>query len=207
MNKLAVDPKINILSITPDYWKAFWIAAHNCYFKGTIAELEGMFTEEKAQLLFKKIIRMKHESCLEHISFQISLEGVSRSFMAQITRHRHVTFHISSQHFQNHADFCYVLPDFVNPKNTEIFLGVMEYLNDAYCEIIKNGDKHYLAREVLPNATACKIIMSVNLRELRHIIKIRQGTENTPEMQKVIGLLRKQIIQLEPEFDYMLGGV
>ena len=193
---------VHILSRTPDYLKVFWTAARNCYFKGKLSELEGLYTEDKARELFQKIIRLGHDSCLEHINFQISLEGASRSFMAQITRHRHVTFHISSQHFQKHSDFDYVIPKFINPKNTEIFLGVMEYLNDAYNEILKNGDKHYLAREILPNATACKIIMSVNLRELRHIIRIRQGPENTPEMQEVIYNLKRSIRNIDPLFVY-----
>lgn len=199
-----VSASVRVLSVTPEYLRAFWIAARNCYFRGTFNELQGMFTEESGRTLLQKIIQLKHDSCLEHISFQISLEGVSRSFMAQITRHRHVTFHISSQHFQNHSDFCYVIPDFVNPNNKELFINTMNYLNEIYKTIIGNGDKHYIAREVLPNAAACKIIMTVNLREIRHIIRVRQGMENTPEMIKVIKMIKTALELRDPLFVYML---
>jgi len=191
---------IKVISVTPEYLKAFWIAARNCYYKGKLEELEGEYSTDKAELLLKKIIRFKHDSCLEHISFQISMENVSRSFMAQITRHRHVTFHISSQHYQNHSDFLYVEPRFSNPKNKILFENLMETINETYKTIIKNGDMHYIAREVLPNATACKIIMTVNLRELRHIITIRQGIDNTPEMQEIIKYLRIAVAEVNPMF-------
>jgi thymidylate synthase (FAD) len=193
----AVTPSVTVLSMTPNYMRAFWIAARNCYYKGKIEELNGEYDSKKAEDLFKKIINAGHDSCLEHINIQIAISGVSRSYMAQITRHRHVTFHISSQHFQNHADYLYVIPDFVNPKNKIIFEDAIKYLNEAYKKIIANGDKHYIARGVLPNATACKIIMTVNLRELRHIIKLRNSHENTPEMQKVTALLAGAINEID----------
>jgi thymidylate synthase (FAD) len=192
-----IKPKVKILSITPDYIKAIWVAARNCYYKGKLTELEGEYTTDKGYLLLRKLIRLNHNSCLEHINFQISLEGVSRSFMAQITRHRHVTFHISSQHFQDHSDYLYVMPKFINSENKKLFINTINIINDTYKKIIENGDKHYIAREVLPNAVSVKIIMTVNLRELRHIIKIREGPENTPEMQEVMGLIRQVIEQKE----------
>jgi len=191
---------IKVLSVTPDYMKAFWIATRNCYFKGTLIELNGDYTPEKGYDLFKKIISLKHHSCLEHINFQISLEGISRSFMAQITRHRHVTFHISSQHYQDHSDYLYVRPKFINPKSDKLFTKIIEDINSAYKQMLEYGEKHYIAREILPNATSCKIIMSLNLRELRHIFKLREGPENTPEMQEVMKLLRMELYKVDSIF-------
>ncbi len=195
---------IRVKNITHDPYFTFWIAARNCYYKENLDSLVDNYTPEKGTTLFKKIIDIGHLSCLEHINFQITMEGVSRSFMAQITRHRHAVFHISSQHFQNHSDFLFVMPKFTQKVNEAIFLAEMDIINDSYKNIIANGDPHYIARQILPNAAACKIVMTVNLRELRLIIKLRQGKENTPETRDVIKMIINAVNHQDPTLLYGL---
>jgi len=203
-------PLVHVKILNADPMYNFWIAARNCYHRGPLKDLYKKYTPQKGEELFKKIIDMKHDSCLEHIQIQITLEGVSRSYMAQITRHRHVVFHISSQHFQNHSDFLFVMPEFKTPKAHTLFLNQMETSNIIYKQIIAEGESHYIARQVLPNAAACKIIMTVNLRELRLILELRHGIENTPEMQKVSKMIINSLDRQNPMFLYgtniSLGG-
>lgn len=201
-----IEPKVHIKSITPGYLQKIWSAARNCYFKGQLSELENEYTEDRGYDLVEKLMKRRHDSCLEHVHFTIHLEGVSRSFMAQITRHRHVTFHVSSQHFQNHADFLYVLPEFEHKLSKAIFLDFMSYVDGTYRALINGGERHFIARQVLPNSVSCKIIMTLNLRELRYIIKLRRGPENVPEMQKIIKLLIGALNRKDPVFLYNLNG-
>ena len=51
-----------------------------------------------------------HESPIEHASFTFGIEGVSRSFLAQVTRHRMASFSVQSQRYVKENMFEYVLP-------------------------------------------------------------------------------------------------
>lgn len=49
------------------------------------------------------------------------------------------------------------------------------------------------ARKVLPNSTATVIVMQCNLRELMHIIELRNSPRAYPEMQTMMKLLISEV--------------
>ena len=49
-----------------------------------------------------------HESPVEHASFTFGIEGVSRSLLAQLTRHRMASFSVQSQRYVREGQFGYV---------------------------------------------------------------------------------------------------
>ena len=51
-----------------------------------------------------------HASPIEHASFTFGIEGVSRTFLAQVTRHRIGSFSVQSQRYVRLEDFRYVIP-------------------------------------------------------------------------------------------------
>ena len=55
------------------------------------------------------------------------------------------------------------------------------------------------ARKVLPNSTATVIVMQVNLRELLHIIELRNSSRAYPEMQTMMRLLIAEVEKIYPE--------
>lgn len=56
--------------------------------------------ESKDQTAFVEKLRdMGHESVFEHASFTFGIEGVSRTLLAQITRHRLASFSVQSQRY------------------------------------------------------------------------------------------------------------
>lgn len=46
-----------------------------------------------------KALRSGHDSLLEHITLSFSVEKISRVCLAQLTRHRHVSFSVQSQRY------------------------------------------------------------------------------------------------------------
>ena len=55
------------------------------------------------------------------------------------------------------------------------------------------------ARKVLPNSTATIIVMQCNLRELLHIIELRNSPRAYPEMQTMMKLLIGEVEKIYPE--------
>ena len=62
----------------------------------------------------------------------------------------------------------------------------------AYKFLISQGKKPQQAREVLPNSTACRIIMKANLREWRHFFTLRCAKAAYPAMRD---LAKSMLIQ------------
>jgi thymidylate synthase (FAD) len=63
------------------------------------------------------ILKQKHGSVLEHASVSFYLQGISRSLLAEITRHRHFSFSVLSQRFVDSKDAKAVIP----PAMIDIF--------------------------------------------------------------------------------------
>jgi len=53
---------------------------------------EAQASPEADAKLIRKLIELGHESVLEHASATFLIEGISRSCMAQLTRHRLASF-------------------------------------------------------------------------------------------------------------------
>lgn len=67
-------------------------------------------TDEKTASFVDMLAEIGHESPIEHASFTFGIEGVSRSLLAQITRHRIASFSVQSQRYVAENRFDYVLP-------------------------------------------------------------------------------------------------
>lgn len=173
--------EITIEHFPKNYLSMIYKAGRSCY--GAKDFTKDITTERQ---FVEMLIRRGHNSVLEHICISIYNEGMSRSFLAQVTRHRLVSYSVKSQHFTKHNDFPYKeLEDYGEHKahNQLLFNDVMEDINELYKFFIEEGVPHYIAREILPNACLTNIYMTANVREWRHIINMRITDNNTPEIQ------------------------
>ena len=135
---------------------------------------------------------MGHESPIEHISFTFGIEGVSRSLLAQFTRHRIASYSVKSQRYVKEGEFEFITPPEIenSPEAKKLFLEAMQddvekynKLSDIlykkhYDDFIKQGidekkagnmaEKKAIedARYVLPNACETKMIVTFNARSL-----------------------------------------
>lgn len=187
---------INILQYTQDWKDLIYLAGRGCY------GLEHLSFEtlKKKEFFIKKLIENGHESVLEHCYISIQIIGCSRSFMAQLTRHRLAAYSIKSQHFLNHSDFKYKELEFDNEEVQVLYQDVMEIIRIYYEKFVNHYKVPvYIAREILPNACLTNIVMTANLREWRYIIKLRYSEDNTPEMQFFANNILEQFRIIFPE--------
>ena len=107
----AVKPIVKLLQHTSNPEQTVAVAAKLCYSDATIQELAEGLTEESTAKFIKRLASMGHASPVEHASFTFGIEGVSRAFLAQITRHRIASFSVKSQRYVSATDkFNYLIP-------------------------------------------------------------------------------------------------
>ena len=124
--------KITIENHPEAYLEMIYTAGRNCY--GTRDAGKTITEYRKLAKFTEMLVDKGHESVLEHICVSIYLKDVSRSFLAQITRHRLVSYSVKSQHYVKHSDFKYKqLEDYgdVDPKKAcnEYKIPFPEFLN------------------------------------------------------------------------------
>ena len=130
--------KVNLISYTKDPEKVVTTAAKLCYSNAAACNLFNTITDTDCEKFLSKLSSMGHQSPLEHASFTFAIEGVSRSLLAQITRHRIASFSVQSQRYVNMSDkFNPVIPREIemNPAAMNFFTDAMDDCLDAYNRI------------------------------------------------------------------------
>ena len=114
-----------------------------------------------------------HYSVLEHASFSFEISDVSRVLLAQLTRHRLASFSVQSQRYCGVNNQC-VIPDTVidNDYNRQ-FSAVCDAAYELYKEMVDAGIPEEDARYIIPQGVTCKLVMTMNARELRHFFSLR----------------------------------
>lgn len=182
--------KVELLTYTPDPEKVVASAAKLCYSKSDIETLMKGLTEEKVDSFLDKLSSMGHQSPQEHVSFTFGIEGVSRSLLAQITRHRVASFSVQSQRYVDMSTASFVVPQEIKENGLEgIFMESVNsslnyynklkkiltdiYVKEGITEAKASKKAQEDARFVLPEACSTKIIMTMNARELNHFFRLR----------------------------------
>ncbi len=175
---------VTLLQHTPDPERAVAIAGRLCYAPVSAAELQHEMSDPDVAKLVRILVRSGHHSALEHASFTFAIDGVSRACTHQIVRHRLASYNQQSQRYVNfgHADSFVVPPSISgNPDAEAVFLEAMEQARAAYDRLVDIGLGEGRTREsvqedarfVLPNAAETKIVVTMNVRELRHFFQVR----------------------------------
>lgn len=192
-------------------------AIRQCYSHKTALEVletesEKYFGErgKEGERLFKQIVSSGHTSTLEHITFTFAVENVSRALLAQLTRHRHISFSVQSQRYVRlSSDSRSGGFDYVVPRNLEMeglyspqidaFEKAMWAAQDSYNKLIEMGVPQEDARAVLPNAAATNLVMTLNLRTaLEFYAKRKPGNGAQNEITQLAEAIKNEITAVEP---------
>lgn len=194
--------KVTLLTHTPEPEKVIACAAKLCYSsKVDIDSLMDSLTPESTEKFVRKLVSLGHQSPLEHVSFTFALEGVSRSFLAQITRHRVASFSVRSQRYCNEGEFEAVAPIKIknNKEANEKFETIMNNLHEEYNNLqTEFGLPNEDARAILPNACATRMIVTMNVRELWHFFNERCCARAQHEIRMVANEMLKKCREVAP---------
>jgi len=179
-----VHPNVTLIRYTPAPEELVALAGKLCYSPATLEDLADGIAEKDQTKYLTKLTDMGHLSPIEHASFTFGIEGVSRTLLAQITRHRIASFSVQSQRYValggEDEGFDYIVPPAIAALGEEQvaeYHRQMELMNQWYQEwrVKLGGGKasNEDARFVLPNAAATRIVMTMNARELIHFLSLR----------------------------------
>ena len=190
---------VRLIAHTPEPEKVVAAAAKLCYSDAHITDLLDGLTEEKTAKFLTMLSDLGHASPIEHASFTFGIEGVSRTLLAQITRHRIASFSVQSQRYVRLDDFRYVVPPEIEaiPEAKEAFLASMEEDAKRYLDLAHKLEEGHTARLmaegmpekqarakaskqanedarfVLPNACETKMVVTMNARSLQNFFHLR----------------------------------
>lgn len=196
------------------------IGAKLCYSPADVDELEAGIQRKEQGGFIRGLMEMGHLSPLEHASFTFAIEGVSRSLLAQITRHRIASFSVQSQRYVSEHSrasedgvFSYIIPPRIEALGKEYvdefhrqMVTIQKWYDDWLAVFAENGGQSPEdARFVLPNAAETKIVLTMNARELLHFFSLRCCNRAQWEIQKLAFAMLKLVREAAPNI-FMNAG-
>ncbi len=167
-----------------------------------------------------------YPSVLEHVVFTFYVEGCSRACTHQLVRHRLASYTQESQRYSVLAcdpkgtarlalarlhdgdtagaaealSKCLVIPESIRGLGDRAAdaLRVMAFALDAYALLVDAGVPAEDARYVLPQAVKSRLIMTVNLRELLHIARLRTSQAAQWEIRGLVESMVEEVFHVLP---------
>lgn len=166
---------------------------------------EGRITENSAPKFVAGIIKHGHEAVLEHCSFTVKFvcdRGVSH----EIVRHRMASYCQESTRYCNYGkgdfngEIIVIEPSYLIKGTAayDAWKAACEATEQAYFDLLNWGLSPQEARAVLPNSLKTEVVMTANIREWRHILKLRCSKAAHPQMREVATQLLKELQEKIP---------
>lgn len=153
---------------------------------------EKNIMDGSAERFCKMILKNGHEAVLEHCSFTVKFicdRGVSH----EIVRHRLASYCQESTRYCNYSkgdfgsEITVIKPCFleVGTYAYEEWRQSCRRAEEAYFQLLNWGCMPEEARSVLPNSLKTEVVMTANIREWRHFLKLRTSPRAHPQMREV----------------------
>lgn len=181
--------------------------------------------EEQEMPIIQKYLAMGHESMIEMGDATFFIE-CSRVVSHELVRHRMASYQQESQRFTSYKDekvedLFFMPPEFLDDETSvweeyedpqggspvlidegvPVTDAVEEMLSSSkrfYEELMAAGIPKQIARYILPNAMRTRLIMKANVREWRHICRLRLDKSAQPEMRELMQQIYDQLVEIYP---------
>ena len=151
--------------------------------------------------VLSNIIKLGHESILEHITLTYSIKFLSRACLQELARHRHISLSVESTRHTLHK---IIRNDSV--KN-EYRSNISPEFYDEFDRFVEFARKNQdmpndKLKYRLPEFWPTNLILTANIRSLRHIITLRTAPQALKEFQR----LARALYNVVPDgFQYLLA--
>lgn len=193
------------------------VACHRCNDKNELgvcrlnnwhkAWLDGLNPQVPSSFDFvSRILARGHESVIEHVNITVKFI-TDRGVTHELVRHRLASYSQESTRYCNYNNtemqFINLVDRPVDSVDREL-LGALEY---HYKDLIESKVSPQQARAFLPNCLKTEILMTTNLREWRHVLKLRTSNAAHPQIRSLMtGLLEDFVVAIPIIFDEIWRG-
>lgn len=155
---------------------------------------EDNITEDSYKSFLKMLIKLGHESVLEHATLTVHAI-TERGISHEIVRHRIGSYTQESTRYCNYTndkfdgELTLIASDDI--LDDSYALECLLYIETCYRHLIKKGIRPEMARDILPNCLKTEIIMTYNIRSWRHFFKERLNKNAHPKIRELAMLILK----------------
>ena len=196
-----IEPSIEIISKIngEEILKTLEQCGRVCY------KSEDKITEDSAKKFIGNIIKSGHEAVIEHYSITVKFI-CDRAVTHEIVRHRIASYCQESTRYCNYSkdkfnnEITVIKPVFWNENDFNYITWKAACLQaeNYYFLLLKNGATPQEARSVLPNSLKTEIMVTMNLREWRHFLKLRTSKAAHPQIREVATMVLNQFKEQIP---------
>lgn len=166
---------------------------------------EHKITKDSYLTFAKNIVKRGHEAVIEHCSLSVKFvcdRGVSH----EIVRHRMASYCQESTRYCNYSkddfqgEITVIEPIFLEQYTDgySMWEEACQIAERAYFKMLDWGCSPQEARAVLPNSLKTEIVMTANLREWRHFLKLRTSKAAHPQIREIAIPLLKELKERIP---------
>ena len=163
--------------------------ARVCYQSGENTTDDG----QSAMRMMEMLIRNGHEAMLEHEKLTV-LFTCDRGVSHELVRHRIASFAQESTRYCNYSkgkfgnEITVIRPCFLENGSRAFndWSRTMVECENRYFDMLEAGSKPEEARDVLPTSLKTEVVVTANLREWRHILKLRCAKDAHPQMKEIM---------------------
>ena len=188
----STEMNVELLAVTPEAEYVIEQAGRTCYLSF------DRVGEDTQKGFIRRLLKMGHESPLEHAYATFRIRNCSRAMTHQLVRHRLLAVSQQSQRYVSEQAFEYVVPESLPDEQVDDYHEDMQAIQAMYTKWRERGLRKEDARFVLPNACKSEIVVSANFREWRHIFKMRLSPKAQWEIRQVCSLILEQLSNQAP---------
>ena len=168
---------------------------------------EDRITSGSAEKFCRNVIKRGHESVIEHESISVRII-CDRGISHELVRHRLASYSQESSRYCNYskgafgAEITVIKPCFLEEgtRGYAIWFDSCRYAEQRYFDLLDWGCTPEQARDVLPTSLKTEVVMTANLREWRHFLRLRTAQSAHPQMREVAGMIFDEFYKAMPVF-------
>lgn len=204
VDEKAISEWMSIQDASTDAETLLTMAGRNCY---RSFHRPNSKTYNDADYLRRTLGDQGHWSIAEHATATLYFTGVSRAFLTELTRHRHLSFSVESQRFINANGANFVMPPAIREHDMAAqrdFIGRAEEcladyrVTQARLDHLPKKQRNEAARALLPNAVETRMVVTGNLRAWNEVIQRRTQPDADAEIQEVMRLAKAELHTVSP---------
>lgn len=199
----SIEPKVELIN-SPSYsglLSLIELAGRTCY------KSESKITEDSAEKFVRNILKRGHEAVIEHGSVTVRFT-CDRGVSHEIVRHRLASYCQESTRYCNYSkdgfggEITVIEPSWCSEGDPayEVWKKACQRAELAYFDLMSIGCSPQESRSVLPNSLKTEVVMTANMREWRHFLRLRTASAAHPDMREVAKMLLTEMKNRYPVF-------